>query len=129
MVVGRTAWQNPARSVNATCVNDRLRAAILGHNPSCWSELAPSVRHNVSSDPWISCMLATVSGIEFNGARPGPAGPMSSKQITSAFERGFDPPAHGGCPELQDGHATEKSAGGRQFGSIALLLKHLGGSA
>ena len=63
-------FQGVQRTINATCLNNRLRDNVLAANPACWKVLPqPS---NRSADGWSECLLATITGKAI-GSAPAPA--------------------------------------------------------
>lgn len=86
------------RRVNATCVNDRLKRAIMAHHPACFRALPqPS---NSSRIDWIGCMLSSLTGTAFEAAKAPRSGAMTREQVVGSFESAFLPPEAGGCASV-----------------------------
>ena len=76
-VVGRECWWRVVRlerNVNATCVNDRVVAAVEAAGEPCFAACGADVANRTSSC-WIHCLFSTL------------VGSMSKAQILAPFER------------------------------------------
>lgn len=92
--VGVDCWWRiveKVRNVNASCVNDRVVAAVQAERPTCWEQCPqPS---NISTECWIHCLFETIVG---NKTSKVPQ--MNPDKIVGAFEHAFDEKS--GCPEV-----------------------------
>ena len=77
------------RNVNASCVSQRVIAAVREHGGACFAACGPDV-NNVTSPCFIDCLFGTLSGN------------MTKEQIVAPFEQAFseEDPSLGGCPEI-----------------------------
>jgi hypothetical protein len=115
-------WREVAvqTTINATCLADRLKGAIVDNLPSCFQGCAQPT--NSTSDCWITCMLQSINGagargwaregglravaasaaVVYNRSSGGAAGgsPLSREAIVRAFTGAFSSEVHGGCPKL-----------------------------
>jgi hypothetical protein len=98
---GRCFWAFAGvnRRVNATCVNNRLKQAVVNHHPTCFSSLPQPA--NSSRIDWIGCMLASLTGTAFEAAKAPKAGAMTREQVVGTFESAFLPSDAGGCPTVR----------------------------
>ena len=116
--VGVDCWWREvevSNTINATCLNDRLKSTIVANLPSCFGACPQPA--NATSDCWITCMLQSVNGAA--AARAGSAGgggaaatgahhssgaagpePLSREAIVNSFTGAFLPETQGGCPRL-----------------------------
>eukprot|EP00040_Diaphanoeca_grandis_P018929 m.99639 g.99639 ORF g.99639 m.99639 type:complete len:320 (-) comp27176_c0_seq3:72-1031(-) len=93
---GSCFWQfhGVNRRVNATCVNNRVKAAIMTKNKPCFNRLPNPT--NASTIPWVECLMTTITGMDY-GNITGLKGGMSKAELTNSFLSGFAPSADGGC--------------------------------
>lgn len=93
------------RTVNASCLNERLTFGIRSHFPTCWNGCPQP--NNSTSDCYIECLLKSLNGHKqsrsdsiSNGTElPHSIPPMTRDQIVSTFTGAFLPVSKGGCPE------------------------------
>ena len=87
------------RTINATCLQNKLQANVVAQNKPCWEKLSDGGK-NVSTVAWAECFLSTLSGksIGTHGV-PAPSGPMARETIVAPFNTAFEPAANGGCKE------------------------------
>jgi len=48
-------------SKNATCVNDRIEASVLGRSNPCFGNCSVAERDNRTSDCWIDCVRRLIT--------------------------------------------------------------------
>lgn len=79
------------KTINATCANGNVHAAVEARNPKCFDACSPADKQNPESDCFINCFFDTL----FDGG-------MSVDDILQPFEAAFtsDDPAKQGCPAL-----------------------------
>ena len=94
-------WHGVTRTVNATCVADRLRGEMVHRNPRCFASL-PDGGKNRSTIAWSKCLAATLSGRAAGAGAMPPPTPLTRADILAPFEGAFH--AATGCPELHPGH-------------------------
>eukprot|EP00928_Gymnodinium_smaydae_P028887 TRINITY_DN21909_c0_g1_i2.p2 TRINITY_DN21909_c0_g1~~TRINITY_DN21909_c0_g1_i2.p2 ORF type:complete len:146 (-),score=18.92 TRINITY_DN21909_c0_g1_i2:298-735(-) len=93
-VVGRDCWWRQietVRIVNASCVDDKFMASVVGRNRSCFG--ACSDPRDISSDCWIKCFFDIITG---DDKHPG----LSRETLVGDFAAAFAPPSEGGCAEV-----------------------------
>jgi len=96
-VVDVNCWWRLAethRTVNSTCVDDRIVAAVQKRRPECW-EVCPQPT-NRSSACYLSCLFETMLGNATQGLKP-----MTKIELVEPFVTAFRAPVHeGGCPAV-----------------------------
>lgn len=98
--VGEDCWWKvieQKRSVNATCVNDRMIDKVVSSsaNGDCFNDCADPKDQN--SACWIHCFFETIIG---NASKTPPLPATKRELILDAFEAAFD--ATDGCPEVPE---------------------------
>eukprot|EP00658_Telonema_sp_P-2_P061336 TRINITY_DN50042_c0_g1_i1.p1 TRINITY_DN50042_c0_g1~~TRINITY_DN50042_c0_g1_i1.p1 ORF type:complete len:396 (-),score=75.78 TRINITY_DN50042_c0_g1_i1:425-1612(-) len=94
--VGDGCWWRLAathRTVNSTCVDDRVIEAVRSERPGCWGGCPQP--HNRTTACWLDCLFETMLG---NASAGVPA--MDRNQLVSPFLAAFLPPEQGGCPDI-----------------------------
>jgi len=111
------------RTVNASCLNDRLISVIQSNYPLCWDGCAQP--NNATSDCYIECLLKSLNGYNSSDSglklsppflaplklqhqhhpnvdpnTPTVIPPMTRKKIVDTFKGAFLPVGLGGCPEI-----------------------------
>ena len=95
-VVDSSCWWRLAeqhRTVNASCVDDRVVASVEARRPKCWSN-CPAPKNRTTSC-YLDCLFQTLVGNESQGIDP-----MSSEEIAAPFRKAFLAVEKGGCPEV-----------------------------
>ena len=94
-VIDDTCWWRLAeqhRTVNASCVDDRVIGAVEAKRPECWKHCP--FPQNRTTACYLDCLFQTLIGNATIGIHP-----MSRKEIVAPFEKAFLPVEQGGCPE------------------------------
>jgi hypothetical protein len=93
------------KSINNSCLLDRVYSSIEGYNKSCFSRCAKptqGLKRNVSDPAWIECVYTTVLGE--NASTPGNVslgGGMPPETVVRAWEAAFAPDGTAGaCPSI-----------------------------
>eukprot|EP00936_MAST-01D_sp_MAST-1D-sp1_P000590 g590.t1 len=110
----RCTWRTALtqRAVNASCVYDRIFAAVEAHaggNSSCFSSCPQP--NDVTTDCYIDCFYSTLFGSVREDVTNGlsssvsshiatPAKPMSKDELLAVWRHAFDDETEGGCPSV-----------------------------
>ena len=111
------------RTVNQTCVNDRLVAAVQKYDKRrCWQRHCPDATQaqNRSAACFLDCLFETILGNATTGRAPVPAA-----VIATAFADaiGKSDPAEGGCPLVRrPPPSPEPSGGGDGAGAFGRVV-------
>ena len=95
-VVDNSCWWRLAeqhRTVNASCVDNRVISAVQALRPQCWTH-CPFPKNRTTSC-YLDCLFQTLVGNVSMGIKP-----MSRGEIVAPFEEAFLPVAKGGCPAV-----------------------------
>lgn len=81
------------KTVNASCANANVHAAVSARNSSCFGACSPADQHDATSDCFIRCFFGTLLS---------PAAAMVPDDVVKPFEAAFtsEDPALQGCPAL-----------------------------
>lgn len=86
------------QTIQADCLNDRLRKHVIAANPACWNKLPQP--DNATTNGWSECLLATVTGRAIGSAAAPARGGMSREDLVAPFVGSFAPVGEGGCPPV-----------------------------
>merc|ERR1712086_53358 len=93
-VVDESCWWRLAqqhRTVNASCVDDHVVAAVQKHRPECWRSCDQPT--NRSSACFLTCLFETILGNSTNGVKP-----LNRQDVVQPFADAFKTEQQGGCP-------------------------------
>ena len=96
------------RTVNQTCVDDNVVAAVQAVRPKCWNDCPNNQGTNITSACYLECLFDTMIG---NSTAKPPVKPMTPAHITAAFLKSFhsDKPSEGGCLTVKQPKPTPPS--------------------
>lgn len=81
------------RTVNSTCVDDRVATSVQKRRPQCW-EGCPQPSNRTSAC-YLDCLFETILGNATLGIPP-----LTKDQVVAPFAEAFKSDAEGGCPEV-----------------------------
>ena len=90
------------RTVNQSCVDDRVVTAVKVRRPECWEACTGTTGSNITQPCFLSCLFDTILGNATLGVKP-----MTATGVAAAFVKAFEPAAEGGCPTV---HASPSAA-------------------
>jgi len=93
-VVDDSCWWRLAethRTVNASCVDDHVVAAVQAYQPECWEGCA--LPANRTTACFLSCLFETILGNSTAGIKP-----LTKQQVVQPFLDAFRTEQDGGCP-------------------------------
>ena len=93
-VAGDCWWRlaEQHRTVNASCVDDRVVSTVRARRPTCW-EGCPFPKNRTTSC-YLDCLFQTLVGNASQGIDP-----MPREAIVAPFRESFLPVSKGGCPD------------------------------
>lgn len=85
------------RTVNQTCVDGNVIAAVQANRPNCWKDCPDGQGKNVTSACFLTCLFETLLGNSTSGIKP-----MTRDAIIAPFVKSFESkdPSNGGCADV-----------------------------
>ncbi|CAE8635498.1 unnamed protein product, partial [Polarella glacialis] len=95
---GRCFWRlaETRATINATCINDRLKQLALNRNPSCFADCTPfHPSTSWNSLCYVSCLFEAFNG---NASATLPVAGVTTQELEQLFEEAFKVGKPGSCP-------------------------------